>query len=150
MGIRGLALAGLATLAGLAGCGMTMPDPASMTTDALNAEVGRSTEAVFSETPFANGAMSVVVVENGEMRTYRLVPCANGTSVCAGNANGPFARVTTTADHTVVEGVYGNRTFFLRPGGGGTMRRGGVDVPLVWNAYVNGVSRLDIAGIYPS
>ena len=147
MGIRVLALVGLAALAG---CDMTMPDPASMTTDAFNAEVGRSAEAMFSETPFANGAMSVVVVENRQMRTYRLVACANGTAICSGNANGRAGRLTITPDHYVVEGVYGNRTFFLRPGGGGTMRRGGVDLPLVWNAYVNGVSRLDIKGVYPT
>ncbi len=146
MGIRGLALAGLTMLAG---CDMAMPDPATMTMDALNAEVSRSTEAVFSETPFANGTMSVVVVENGELRTYRLVPCVNGTAICSGNVNGQAGRLTLTPDHYVVQGVYGDRTFFLRPGGGGTMRRGGVDVPLVWNAYVNGVSRLDIDGIYP-
>jgi hypothetical protein len=150
MWIRGVGLSlvlGFTTV--VAGCDTLPMTTETMTYDAMVADVSRSFEANFAEKPFVNGTIAIVARENGELRTYRLVPCQNGAAICMGSNRGPAAQLRVTADHYIVSGLYGNRTFFLRPGGGGTLRRGGIDVPLAWNAYVNGLSRVEIDGIYP-
>lgn len=133
----------------LAGCD-TMPLSAeTMTHDEMTADVARSFDATFSETPFVNGPIAVVTTENGELRSYRLIPCQDGRAICSGLVRGQAAQLQVTADHYIVSGLYGDRTFFLRPGGGGTMRRASGDVPLAWNSFVNGVARVAIPGVFP-
>jgi hypothetical protein len=121
----------------------------SMTYDTMTADVARSFETAFAETPFVNGTIAVVTTENGELRSYRLVPCQDGQSICSGLVRGQAVPLQVTPDHYIVSGLYGDRTFFLRPGGGGTMRRASGDVPLAWNSFVNGVPRVAIDGIFP-
>jgi hypothetical protein len=141
-----VAAIGLASV--LAGCDVTPTDSASFTYDAIVADVSRSIDATFAETPFVNGSVAVVTTENGRLRTYRLVPCQNGTAICSGLHHRAAVQPQVTRDHTIVSGLYGDRTFFLRPGGGGTMRRGGVDFPLAWNSHVNGVPRSNLSSPY--
>lgn len=139
----------LALTTALSGCDTLPIAPENMTHDAMTADVARSIESTFEERPFVNGTIAIVASENGELRTYRLVPCQNGTAICQGSDRGRAVQLRVTPDHYIVSGLYGGRTFFLRPGGGGTLRRGNVDMPLAWNAYVNGVSRVELEGIYP-
>jgi hypothetical protein len=124
----------------LAGCDMagTQATMESLTWDEVSTQVTRSSEETFYELPFTRGVISVVATEDGRLRTYRLYPCAGGTAVCAGSPQGRAAQVQRTDTHFIVDGLYGH-TFFLRPGGGGTLRTNGVDAPLSWNSYINGV-----------
>lgn len=124
----------------VAGCDMagTQPTMEALTWDEIRADVARASEESFAELPFTRGEIAVVATEDGELTSWRLYPCQNGTGVCGGSPQGRAGVVQRTDSHFIVSGLYG-RTFFLRPGGGGTLRTGSVDTPLAWNAYVNGV-----------
>ncbi len=89
----------------------------------------------FASTPFADGDISVIATEGGELRTYLLAPCQNGTRICSGSARGPAGGIERTPDYTIVTGLYGG-TFWLSPGGDGALVRQGQTVPLAWNARV--------------
>lgn len=98
----------------------------------------RSFERSFTETPFANGALSVLAPDPaGEIGTYTLVPCQGGTAICAGSASGPAGQLRQTPDWYVVTGLYG-QIFWLSYGGDGYVQRGGRYIPLAWNAQPNG------------
>lgn len=87
------------------------------------------------EVPFERGAMSIIAVEAGELRTYRLVPCRNNAAICAWSPNGPAARVQVSVEGWQVSGIYGGRTFEIWPGGGGAIRYdSGGSTALAWNA----------------
>lgn len=83
----------------------------------------------FQDQPFDVGPVSVLTEEGGELQTFRLSPCQNGTRIC-GPRTGTFEK---TPDYTVVSGAYAGRTFYLSPGGDGFLVRNGVSIPLAWN-----------------
>lgn len=96
-------------------------------------ETNRSFAAAYLQQPFELGPISVIATENARLRTYRLVPCREGWAICAGGPSGQAGQLQVTPDHSMVTALYG-RTFFLSPGGDGTLRRGSQDVALAWNA----------------
>jgi hypothetical protein len=124
----------------LAGCDVagTQGTGQALAWDEVTADVARASEESLRELPFTRGVIAVVATEDGELSSWQLFSCQNGTGVCAGSPQGQAAQVQRTDRHFIVQGLYG-RTFFLRPGGGGTLRNGNVDTPLAWNAYANGV-----------
>ncbi len=97
-----------------------------------------ATEEATYEIPFTRGVIAIVATERGELRTYRLYPCQSGTGVCLNSPQGPSSSVQRGQRHYIVAGPAG-RTFFLRPGGGGTLRTPQGDAPLTWNSYINGI-----------
>jgi hypothetical protein len=125
----------LASLA-LAGCdAATTPD---LSWNSITADVTRTSEEAFAELPFTRGVIAVVATEDDSFESFRLYPCQSGAAVCLNSPTGPASAVQRTDSHFIVQGV-GGRTFFLRPGGGGTLRTAQGDVPLAWNSYINGV-----------
>lgn len=132
-------LAGAATGAALAlaGCSGTPEDYGIAEYSVYNAAAYRAYAAAYSETPFANGAMSVVSAEADRMRTYSLFPCRGGAAICAGSARGHAGTLTVTPDYHVVRGLYGNRTFYLSPGGDGAVMRGTHGFPLAWDSIAD-------------
>jgi len=87
------------------------------------------------EVPFARGAMSVIATEAGALETWRLVPCREGRAVCAWSVTGAAGRIERADGTWIISGLFGNRTFELRPAGGGVIRyANGATVPLAWNA----------------
>ena len=92
----------------------------------------------FTETPFENGALSVVGPDgSADLATYQLVPCQGGQAICGGSAQGPAGQLTRTPNWFVVSGLYG-RTFWLSYGGDGYIQNGGEYWPIAWNAQPNG------------
>ncbi len=83
----------------------------------------------FQDQAFDAGSVSVLTEEHGELHTYTLRPCHNGTRICGPRA-GTFEK---TPDYTIVRGAYGARTFFLSPGGDGYLVKNGRSIPLAWN-----------------
>jgi hypothetical protein len=129
------ALVALALL-GLSACNVSEGpyDPSTESFAFLEAEAYRAYGQSFSEYPFANGAMDVIATENGDMRTYRLVPCRGGTAICAGGLHGPAGRLERTRDYWIVTGLFGGRSFYLSPGGDGAIYYGGERATaLAWN-----------------
>lgn len=97
----------------------------------------RAFDQTFTEEPFARGALAVVAREDGELRTFGLVPCQGGAAICAGGVDGPVGRLSRTPEYFVVDGLYGRR-FWLSYGGDGYVERAGTYIPLAWDARVNG------------
>jgi hypothetical protein len=124
----------------LAGCDMATTEAAlnDLTWDRVTADVARASEESFTELPFTRGVIAVVTSEQGQFSSFRLYPCQSGAAVCLNSPQGPASTVQRTNAHYIVQGT-GGRTFFLRPGGGGTLRTPQGDTPLAWNAYINGV-----------
>lgn len=75
----------------------------------------------FRDIAFAEGEVAVVAEENGRLRTYWLVPCQNGTQICAGGPQGRAVDLTSTPDFQIVSGAYRGRDFYLSPGGDGML-----------------------------
>ncbi len=124
--------AGLAAL--LAGCsGGGAITPESLAYANLSAELRRAYAASYLDQPFADGPVSVVAEERGEMKTFILVPCRGGDHVCAGGLHGPAGHRTDAPDFVSVQWIYGGRVFLLEPGGGGVLRHAGRDTPLAWD-----------------
>lgn len=98
----------------------------------LEANTYRAYQQSYGAMPFAEGTVWVVATEHGALRTYELVPCRNGTTVCQGSAHGRAGTVEETPDYTIVRGLYG-ATFWLSPGGDGALVRRGRAVPLAWD-----------------
>lgn len=130
----------LATVA-LAGCetATTRATLEALTWDRVSTTTAFATEETFFEIPFTRGVIAIVAAERGELRTYRLYPCQSATAVCLNSPQGPVAGVQRGQRHYIVA-IPGGRTFFLQPGGGGTLRTAQGDAPLAWNAYINGVA----------
>jgi hypothetical protein len=103
----------------------------------MTAKTNRAIEEGFFELPFTRGVIAVIYESDGQITSDRLYPCASGQSVCLNSPQGEQAQVLRTDVHYVLD--YGDRTFFLRPGGGGTLRDPSGDAPLAWNAYINGI-----------
>lgn len=132
-----LAFAAAATLAGcdLATTRSTME---GLTLDSVTADVTRASEEAFAELPFSRGAISVIWPDDNGLSSARLYPCQSGEAVCLNSPQGRASAVERTDSHYIL--AFGDgRTFFLRPGGSGTLRTAQADIPLAWNAYINGV-----------
>lgn len=88
----------------------------------------------FTQTPFADGAVTILAPDDGDFRTFTLVPCQDGTHICAGSAHGKAGHLTVTDAGYLVPDAYAGRSFVLLPGGGGSMttRRG--TVPIAWDS----------------
>ena len=101
------------------------------------ANIDRAVSAQFASThemqPFANGAVSIIVTDHGELHTYSLHPCHNGTHICAGGPRGRAGHLQDGAEWDVVSVAYRNRTFYLSPGGSGYVKRGGTYLSLAWD-----------------
>lgn len=96
----------------------------------LVATVNETHSAAFQTIPFADGAISIVAEEHGELHTYTLSPCGVG-KIC-----GPSGRVgdlVVQDNYYIVTGAYPGRRFFLSPGGDGILTWRGVDRDLAWN-----------------
>jgi hypothetical protein len=126
----------LAAMCGLTACAPGLPpyDPATYSYSFLEAEAYRAYAQSYSETPFALGSMDIVATEGDNLRTFRLVPCRNGTAICSGSARGQAGTLTRSPDYWIVRGLYGGRTFYLSPGGDGAIWYGNNRaVALAWN-----------------
>ena len=108
--------------------------PAPGTLVAAATSLHSAYDSRWAEVAFERGAMSIVVTERGDLRSFRLVPCHNGI-VCAGSARGRHGRVEWQGDVLIVRGLYG-RTFYLERGGDGRIERRGQSVPLAWESDV--------------
>ena len=145
IGRRAGAMAGLLMLGACAQLGVEALPPAdtSVTPEQLQfanirAQTDRAFEQSFTETPFANGALSVVGPDgSADLASYQLVPCRGGQAICGGSAQGPAGQLTRRPDWFVVTGLYG-RTFWLSHGGDGYVQQGGEYWPIAWNAQPNG------------
>ena len=132
--LRGGALAGMALVAA---CALPPDTEERIAFEPLVLDYRRQVERDFTEAPFARGAMAVVAAEGPEVRTWRLVPCRGGATVCAGSGTGPAGRLTVTPDFYVVDGLYGRR-FWLSYAGDGYVQAGRILAPLAWNSLVDG------------
>ncbi|MEN8841906.1 MAG: hypothetical protein ABF288_12365 [Octadecabacter sp.] len=94
-------------------------------------ETRRAVDVAYRDLPFDTGRVYVVANEHGDLHTYSLTPCRNGTHICGGT--GRVGHVERTPDYFVVTGAYRNRTFYLSPGGDGYLTWRGVDRDLAWN-----------------
>ena len=138
------ATAALALLGGCADLGLPPYSPTEnlalqerLAAPVLWATYQREFEQRFTEEPFELGQLALVASEGGELRTWSLVPCQGGASICGGSEGGPAGRLLRTPDYFVVEGLYGRR-FWLSYGGDGYVERVGTYVPLAWDARPNG------------
>jgi len=120
-------------LAALAACDGIEIAPGQLEYANLSAETRRAYDAAYRTIPFAQGPVSVLATEGGELRTFALVPCRGGARICAGSARGRAGNLTVTPDFWIVTGLYGNRQFHLSPGGDGMIVRGGRQNGLAWN-----------------
>jgi len=124
----------------LAGCDLaaTTETLEGVTWDGVVADVSRASEEAFAELPFTRGPISVIWPGTDGLNSARLYPCQSAAAICLNSPHGPASTVERTDRHYIL--AFGDgRTFFLRPGGDGTLRASRGDIPLAWNAYVNGV-----------
>ena len=114
---------GLALLAGCQQPEFGFPDISedSLAFSTVTAEADRMVADSFRDIAFADGRVAVVAVEDGRMRTYWLVPCQNGTQICAGGPQGRAVSLTGNPDFRIVSGAYRGRDFYLSPGGDGVL-----------------------------
>ncbi|MBU2992100.1 hypothetical protein KO486_02635 [Octadecabacter sp. B2R22] len=94
-------------------------------------ETRRAVDEAYRDLPFDTGTVYVVADEHGDLHTYSLTPCQNGTHICGGT--GRVGHLQRTADYFVVTGAYRDRTFYLSPGGDGYLTWRGVRRDLAWN-----------------
>lgn len=129
----------LATLA-LAGCdaATTRASLEGLSWDYVSTNTAFATEEATFEVPFTRGVIAIVAPDGNGLRTYRLYPCQSGRVICLNSPQGPAAAVQRGQRHYIIA-IPGGQTFFLRPGGGGTVRTPQGDAPLAWNSYINGV-----------
>lgn len=128
----GGALAGLVVLAGCE----TDPEGGIRTDTRFPVAARQAFQEAYQPLPFAEGAVRVISpdAQDPTMRTWRLVPCQQGTRVCADTAHGRAGHVTRGAEFWQVSGAYPGRVFYLSPGGDGYMTDGHVAVPLAWRS----------------
>ena len=115
--------AGLALLAGCNAPRFELPEvtPETLAFSTVVAEADRMVADSFRDIAFTEGKVAVVAEVNGRLRTYWLVPCQNGTRICAGGPNGRAVPLTDSPDFRIVSGAYRGRDFFLSPGGDGVL-----------------------------
>lgn len=121
-----------ACLAGLAGPA-TAFDAETLEWENLRERTILFVDDALFDVPFDEGPIHVVAAERGEMKTYFLVPCREGTHICGGSAHGPAGHLSRTSRHYVVTDAYGHRTFYLSPGGSGVLDTGSAQVPIAWD-----------------
>ena len=92
-------------------------------------EASRYYADLFQDKPFDTASISVLATEGGELQTYALRPCQNGTRICGANAG----TVQQTEDYYIVSGAYPGRTFHLSPGGDGFLRTAAGNTNIAWN-----------------
>lgn len=128
----GIALAGFALLAGCE----SDPDGRIRSDTRVPTGARQAFQVAYQALPFAEGAVRVVSPDphEQEMRTWRLVPCRQGTRVCADTAHGRAGQVTRGAEFWQVSGTYPGRVFYLSPGGDGYMTDGHAAQPLAWRS----------------
>ncbi|QQA43137.1 hypothetical protein [Pelagovum pacificum] len=113
----------------LAAIGLTAcAEPQELEVDSIRASVEQNYQGM----PFAEGAISVIAPDRRHPTTYKLVPCRNGTAICAGSLHGHAGTVSRSRDFTHVSGAYYGSTFYLSPGGDGFMTRHGQQLPIAW------------------
>jgi len=95
------------------------------------AETRRAYAEAYQDQPFDTGTVYVVAEEHGDLHTYSLTPCRNGTHICGGS--GGVGHLQQTPDYDIVTGAYHGRTFYLSPGGDGILLWRGVQRDLAWN-----------------
>lgn len=129
---------GLAGLALMSACATIDLSAASLTAAAedlrvqnVKDETRRAIDEAYRDLPFDTGRVYVVANEHGDLHTYSLTPCQNGTHICGGT--GRVGHVERTPDYFVVTGAYRGRTFYLSPGGDGYLTWRGVSRDLAWN-----------------
>lgn len=121
-----------ALLAALTLAACAVPPQSSPEWDDVVATTARAWAQDHGWMPFAEGSVTVLAREQGQVHTYTLVPCRGGQAVCAGTLDGRAGTVRETRDHTVVEGLYG-RVFYLSPHGDGIIGLpDGATAPLAW------------------
>lgn len=120
-------------LVAIAGCDLPEVTPEQLEFANLAAETRRAYDDAYRTIPFADGPVSVIASEGGMLRTFALVPCQGGTRICAGSLRGRAGALTVTPDYWIVTGLYGNRHFYLSPGGDGAIVRGRTQNWLAWN-----------------
>jgi hypothetical protein len=98
----------------------------------LWAETRRDFAVATDDKPFANGNVSVIAAEHGEMRTYLLARCGGGSQICAGGLRGHPGQLSQLEDYVVVSNAYSGRTFYLSAGGLGYLQTARGTVPLAW------------------
>ncbi len=127
--------AGLALLAGCNAPRFELPEitPETLAFSTVVAEADRMVADSFRDIAFTEGRVAVVAEENGRMRTYWLVPCRDGTRICAGGPNGRAVVLTDSPDFRIVSGVYRGRDFYLSPGGDGVMINRDRQHQLAWD-----------------
>lgn len=116
----------LVALAAVTGCNaprFEFPEitPETLAFSSVVAEADRLVADSFRDIAFTEGRVAVVAEENGRMRTYWLVPCRDGTKICAGGPNGRAVDLTSSPDFRIVSGAYRGREFYLSPGGDGVL-----------------------------
>lgn len=124
-----MALAGLTALGACANVDMPALE-AQLNTD-LFVAANREVDVNYRDLPFDTGTIYVIANEHGDMHTYTLTPCRDGTRICGGS--GSVGQVARTPDFYVVTGAYPGRTFHLSPGGDGYLTWRGEDRDLAWN-----------------
>jgi len=110
----------------LVACTDGQPLPAKID---VPAEVSRYYADLFQDKPFDTASISVIASEGGELRTFTLRPCQNGTLICGARAG----TLQQTPDFYVVTGAYPGRVFHLSPGGDGFMRTARGNTNIAWN-----------------
>lgn len=123
----------LASLTALGACMTIDQDALGARIEAVNLldETRRDLDEAYRDQPFDTGTVYVVANEHGDLHTYSLTTCRNGTHICGGT--GRVGHVERTLDYYIVTGAYRGRTFYLSPGGDGYLNWRGVNRDLAWN-----------------
>ena len=116
----------------LTGCGGPKLDAARQAIYAVGAGTDQYVSNSFRDIAFDEGRVAVVAEVDGKLRSFWLVPCGDGTQICAGGPNGRAVPLMTTLDFTIVSGAYRGRDFYLSPGGDGVLIANDRQHPLAW------------------
>lgn len=116
----------------LSGCGGPKLDAARQAVYALGTGTDQYVANSFRDVAFEEGRVAVVAEMDGKLRTFWLVPCGDGTRICAGGPNGRAVPFSRTLDFTIVSGAYRGRDFYLSPGGDGLIIAPDGQHPLAW------------------
>lgn len=117
----------------LGACGMQAGGRADINQEILSFDLGAERAFMLEDDGSITGSATVYVVaeEHGELHTYSLTPCRNGTHICGGS--GRAGHLQQTAEFDVVTGAYPGRVFYFSPGGDGTLNWRRTERDLAWN-----------------